>query len=135
MFSLIITIISVALVAALALATLYFGGQFVNDGQARATMTKIVQEGNQVVGALELYKTDHGSFPSGTSEEIAAELVSKEYLRQVPSGEWEFRNDFAVRTDLTAEACLSVNQKLGVNEVPSCSSTDFAGKTVCCSTT
>lgn len=135
MFSLIITIIAVALVAALALATLYYGGEFVTDGQARANMTKIVQEGNQVVGALELYKADFGSFPTGTSEEIATALVSNEYLRQIPSGEWEFRNDYAVRTDLTADACLAINQKVGVNTVPECSDTAYEGRTVCCSTT
>lgn len=134
MFSLIITIISVALVAALALATLYYGGEFVTDGQARAALTKIMQEGNQVVGALELYKADNGGFPSGTSDEIKTQLVSQNYLTQIPSGDWEFRNDFAVRTDLDESACLSINKKVGVDLVPECTDAAYAGRTLCCST-
>lgn len=135
MFSLIVTIISIALVAALALATIYYGGKFADDGQARANMSKILQEGNQVAGALELYKTDIGGFPTGTSAEIAEQLVEKSYLRQMPEGTWEFRNDFAVRTDLTESSCLSINKKLGVDSVPSCSDPAFSMRTVCCSTT
>lgn len=134
MFALIVTIISVFLVAALAIATLYYGGDFVSDGQARAAMTKILQEGNQVVGALELYKADNGGFPAGTSDEIKTQLVAQNYLKQIPSGNWEFRNDFAVRTDLDESACLTINKKVGVNLVPSCTDTAYAGRTLCCST-
>jgi len=133
MFSLIITLISIALVAALALATLYYGGQAFTDGSTRAEVAKVLQERTQVSGALTLYKANHGGYPSGTSEEIAAELISKEYLKQIPAGAWEFRNDFTVRTNMAAEVCLSVNQKAGVNEVPSCSSPAYAGQTICCS--
>lgn len=134
MFSLIVTIIAVFLVAALALATLYYAGQFVTDGQARAAMTKILQEGNQVVGALELYKADNGGFPTGTSDEIKAALVAENYLKQIPSGQWEFRNDYAVRTDLDESACLTINQKVGVDLVPACTDAAYAGRTLCCST-
>ncbi len=135
MFSLIVTIIAVALVAVLALATLYYGAQYVQDGQARAAITKIVQEGNQVVGALELYKADNGGFPIGTSDEIKAQLMAKNYLQQMPTGAWEFRNDFAVRTDLSEASCLIINKKIGVNSVPSCSDPAYTGQTVCCSVT
>lgn len=41
MFSLIITIISIALVAALALATLYYGGDAFRDGHAAAQASKL----------------------------------------------------------------------------------------------
>ncbi len=133
MFSLIMTVIAVALVAALALATLYYGGEFITDGSARAQMTKILQEGNQVVGALELFKADNGGFPTGTSDEIKAKLVDQKYLKQMPSGEWEFRNDFAVRTDLDESACLQINKKVGINVVPACSDSAYTGRTVCCS--
>ena len=43
MFSLIITIISIALVAALALATIYYGGSAFNKSSATATASKLKQ--------------------------------------------------------------------------------------------
>jgi len=133
MFSLIITIVCVVLVALLALATIYYGGDLAFGGQQRATTTKVLQEGNQVVGALELYKADTGSFPTGTSEEIKQLLVNNNYLKQMPAGEWTFRNDYAVRTDLTESACLTLNRKMGINSVPVCTDPAFEGRTVCCS--
>jgi len=134
MFALIVTIVSVFLVAALALATIYYGGDLATDGQSRANTTKVLQEGNQVIGALELYKADNGSFPTGTGDEIKQLLVSNNYLKQIPSGEWAFRSDFAVRTDLTEETCLTINKKVGVDTVPSCTDPAFENRTICCST-
>ena len=58
MFSLIITIISIALVAALALATLYYGGNAFNKGSAEANASKIINEGQQVNGAVQLARAD-----------------------------------------------------------------------------
>lgn len=55
MFSLIVTIISIALVAALALATLYYGG------------------------AAELYRADIGAYPLSMDD-----LVAQKYLSSVP---------------------------------------------------
>ena len=63
MFSLIVTITSIALVAALALATLYYGGSAVNKGAADATAAKILLQGQQLLGAAELYKADTGKWP------------------------------------------------------------------------
>lgn len=135
MFSLIVTIISVVLVAILAIATIFYGGDFAKDGQAKAKQTKVLQEGNQVAGALELYKADHGGFPTGTSDDIKNALVSQNYLKTIPSAEWHFINDFAVRSDLDEASCLKINQRVGVNEVPACSDTTYTNKTICCSTT
>lgn len=136
MFSLIVTIIAVALVAALALATIYFGGQAFNIGGDRAIATRTVNEGNQVAGALELYRVDNGAYPTGASQDIANALVTGNYLAGMPEGAtWEFRNDYAVRTDLTMEQCERVNTGLGIaNPPPSCSDPAFSGMTLCCAT-
>ena len=58
MFSLIITIISIALVAALALATLYFGGDAFNQGSAKASAATVVNQAQQISGANTLYFLD-----------------------------------------------------------------------------
>ena len=44
MFSLIVTIIAIALVAALALATLYYGGSAFNQSSAKAQAAKLLNQ-------------------------------------------------------------------------------------------
>ena len=134
MFSLIITIVSVALVAALALATMYYGSSAFNKGADDAKAAQFVQEGNQVVGALELYRADIGALPTGTADEIKQQLLSSNYLTSWPSSEWEPRNDYVVRTGLSQTECLRVNQRLGISNVPQCTDLEFESRTVCCET-
>lgn len=80
MFSIIITIIAIALVAALALATLYYGGDSFNKGGSAARASQIVAQGQQVLGAAELFRADRGRWPHSMEE-----MVSLNYLKGVPS--------------------------------------------------
>jgi hypothetical protein len=75
MFSLIITVISIALVAALALATLYYGGSAFNKGSAAAQSTQLLNESQQLLGAAELFYADNHRWPESVSE-----MVSLKYL-------------------------------------------------------
>ena len=50
MFSLIITIISIALVAALAVATIYYGGDAFNQGTTKAKASTIVMPASSCCG-------------------------------------------------------------------------------------
>ncbi len=86
MFSLIITIISIALVAALALATLYYGGSAFNRGSAGATAAQLINEGQQVNGAVTIAKADAAA--GGTAVATWADLTTgtTPYLSQLPSG-------------------------------------------------
>jgi len=79
MFSLIITIISIALVAALALATLYYGGDAFTSGRAKAEAAKLTNQGQQLIGAAELYYANHGHWPA-----TLPVLVSSGYLSSIP---------------------------------------------------
>jgi hypothetical protein len=79
MFSLIITIISIALVAALALATLYYGGKAFNKGSASADATKLHVQAQQLQGAAELYKVDTGAYPLTLQA-----MLDGKYLTSVP---------------------------------------------------
>jgi hypothetical protein len=134
MFSMIITIIAIALVAALALATLYYGTGYYKDGQARAAAAKTIQQGNQIIGALELYKVDQGSLPTGTSDEIKQSLLDNKYLAAWPETAWQMRDDYVVRSDLDATACQMVNQSLKIATIPTCDDPAYAGKSYCCQT-
>jgi len=86
MFSLIISIISIALVAALAAATVYFGGAAFNKGSAGADASTFVNAGQQIAGAFTLASAD------GYTVDLVADLnngstVTKNevYLAQIPS--------------------------------------------------
>lgn len=58
MFSLVLTVIGIALVAVLALATLYYGSDALTRGADRAKVAKVLNEGQQIQGALVLYQTE-----------------------------------------------------------------------------
>jgi hypothetical protein len=75
MFSLIITIISIALVAVLALATLFYGGSAFNKGSASAQASQLLNEGQQLLGASELFYANQNRWP-----ESVQELVAFKYL-------------------------------------------------------
>ncbi|MNR71236.1 hypothetical protein D3C71_18500 [compost metagenome] len=79
MFSLILAIIGVALVAALAIATLYYGGTSWKKAAAQAHAAKIHNQGQQLLAAAELYQADHGAWPNDIQD-----LVDGHYLQQLP---------------------------------------------------
>jgi type II secretory pathway pseudopilin PulG len=85
MFSLIITIISIALVAALALATLYYGGTAFNKGSATAEASRLINEGQQVNGAVTMHSADLNSGATTTAVTDLTSLVTATYLSSVPS--------------------------------------------------
>ncbi len=133
MFSLIITLVAVVLVAALSLASLYYGSDALNRGASDTLAAQALQEGNQVVGALALYRTLEGALPAGpTSADVAQALRSGNYLTQQPSDKWSYETDHAVFTGLTAESCEAINARLSITGVPSCSDPLYAKRNVCC---
>jgi hypothetical protein len=114
MFSLIITIISIALVALLALATLYYGGDAFNRGSAGAQAARLINEGQQVNGAVALYKADRAA---GNTPEVAtlAGLVSA-YMSQVPSsfaGNTALADNKVTVENLDTDVCNEVNKRAG----------------------
>ncbi len=113
MFSLIITIISIALVAALALATLYYGGSAFNRGSDGANAAQILNAAQQVDGALTLAKVDGHAV-------AAADNLSPDYLRSMPvlpgTVAWDAiaSNDVATigATGVPAGVCTELSAKL-----------------------
>jgi hypothetical protein len=81
MFSLIITIISIALVAALAVATIYYGGSAFTKGSADAAASQLMNAAQQVNGAVVLYVNDH----NGQKPASIADLVAGNYLTASPT--------------------------------------------------
>lgn len=79
MVSLILVIISFVLVAALAAATLYFGGDALQGGNAQALASTVVNQGEQIIAATRLYYMDKGV----VAPDLAT-LVAENYLTTVP---------------------------------------------------
>jgi len=111
MFSLIISIISIALVAALAAATVYFGGAAFNKGGAGADASAFVNAGQQVAGAFTLATTDN--FNATTVASLAPL-----YLAQVPAYKGNVLvldtndvNYVTATNDITADVCTEINKR------------------------
>ena len=117
MFALIISIIAIALVVALAGATLYYGGDAFTQGTARSTAAALVNQGQQISAAYTLFESDNG----GAAPAAIGDLVTGEYLAAVPTSPvngngWVFGTNAATEVIATpdagvisAEVCDAVN--------------------------
>lgn len=133
MFSLIITIISIALVAALALATIYYGGNAFNKGSAEAKASQLINEGQQINGAVAMYNADSvsGADLKGTSFSVDTDSISNlspTYLAQKPAG-WEGTklDGKAIVTGVKGAVCDAVNAKAGITGTRPADATALTG--------
>lgn len=118
MFSLIITIISIALVAALAVATIYYGGDAFNQGTTKAKASTIVNHAQQIAGANTLYKSNTGGF----ALDVAALASAGGYLATTPvnqdlSTTYAVSNTNVVTATIAGasfEVCQKVNEVAGI---------------------
>jgi hypothetical protein len=94
MFSLIISIISIALVAALAAATVYFGGAAFNKGSAGADASTFINAGQQVAGAFTLASADGYTVPTVAGLNNGTTTKGEIYLAQIPSYKGDAINGF-----------------------------------------
>ncbi len=84
MFALIIAIIAIALTVYLAVSTLFYGGDALSNGSARAIASSFINQGQQINGAHTLYKNDNaGSTVDGTTVQLS-KLVTDKYLSSLP---------------------------------------------------
>lgn len=104
MFSLIITIISIALVVALVAATMYYGGSALNQGTEKADAASFVSGAQQITGAVSLFKSLEGVTPAagtvtvalltsaGPDGDPATTADNEKYLSSIPAvkgtGDW-----------------------------------------------
>lgn len=125
MFSLIVTIIAIALVAALAIATIYYGGSSFLQGKARADAATFVNAAQQLSGANSLYaNTEGGTFADNTSV-----LVSEHYIKAEPDisiNGWSLVG-VAVEGDApNAEVCAEINKLAGISALDTPEEVDAA---------
>lgn len=129
MFALILTILSITLVAALVIATVSYGGEAMQKNQTKVAVTTVLNEGQQLQASFALYRAEKSK-----NAISIAELSANKYLKSVPPN-WDVAEGFAFRAETEQNVCLESNKKRGLNLVPECSDTAYAGRAVCCSHT
>lgn len=130
MFSLIITIISIALVAALAIASIYYGGAAFSQGSAKAAASTVVAQAQQISAANTLYQNDN----AGANATNVALLVSGKYLSSAPvlsstisSTALDLSGSSVTSTGLTnANVCAAINAQVGLATTPTTDNVNVA---------
>ena len=112
MFSLIITVISVALVAALAIATAYYGGDVYETRKSQSEANRYINETQQIVGAINLWRAEG----NGPLEGGVQALVDEEYLDSAPDAAefYNFQTGALSRAVGNAATCKQVNITAGL---------------------
>lgn len=113
MFSLIISIISIALVAALAAATVYFGGAAFNKGGAGADASTFINAGQQIAGAFTLAGVETDASVTDVS------TLTPNYLAQEPTYKGASfvlskdvgQTDYVKLEVKTADICTEINKR------------------------
>lgn len=116
MFSLIVSIISIALVAVLAAASIYYGGDAFTKGSAKALASTVVAQAQQISSANTLYKNDEG----GTTAPTVQALVDGKYLASIPAAPskvvpdraaWTVASTFVSIDIDNIEVCKLINEQ------------------------
>lgn len=130
MFSLVITLISVALVSVLAVTAIFYGGHSWTTGMAKTKAAQLSSEADQLIAAVNLFRVDNKRLPTSLAELTAA----GKYLTSVPPSGWEGSSTFFqfAREDLDKDICLAFNAKRGIPFVPPCSDELYRSTVVCC---
>lgn len=81
MVTLIIAIISIALIVAVVAASSYFGGDTLNDARAQAEATRLKNEEQQILAGMDVFNADRHRWPNNVQE-----LVDTGYLISIPHG-------------------------------------------------
>lgn len=129
MFSLLVSIVSIALVIVLALATLYYGGDAMLASGPKAQAARLTSEAEQLRLAIQMYVVDHNRLPQNLSELTA----DGKYLKDAPES-WNSTSQFFTKStyDVEKDTCLQFNTSRGIPFVPECTDEVYRNVTVCC---
>ena len=132
MFSLIITIVSIALVVALVAATMYHGGDTLTQGRNSADASAYVNGAQQVAAAAVMQDTTTGALPADAAAQVAGKfLTSIPVVKGVtPAIDGVART--ISYTGVTPAVCTQINSNAG-SATPS-AQLDLAGVTYGCIT-
>lgn len=136
MFSLIIVLVSIALVVALVAATIYYGGSSSASAQVRTAAATLINQGSQINAAGMLAVSQGPGWPAASPQ------FAQPYLSSMPvppksayadqsetpvSSHWTYYVDpaspssahhFVLKNKISAEVCMAVNRVQGVIGIP-----------------
>jgi hypothetical protein len=105
MFNLIVAVISIALIAAMAAASIFYGGSAFSSGTAQAQATTLINNGQQIGGAQQLYMIDNSG---NRAVALSTLTVVGGYLQAAPTPpsvaggfvapEWAINDDGKIAT-------------------------------------
>lgn len=127
MFSLIITIVSIALVVALVAATMYHGGDTLTQGRTTADAAAFVSGAQQVGGAAVMYLSLEGEAAA-----TVADLVTAKYLASEPVvkgdplelGTNTASQNIVSSTVASTDVCQAINKAAGILAANTADATD-----------
>lgn len=114
MFQLIAAVVAIALVAVIAIALIWYGGDAFMGGADKARYATYMNHGSQIEGAIKLYQTNHGFTPVGDSDKIVKMLVDGDgntnYLSSNPRGVWYVEEGTIYKSlDQGVDECKRIN--------------------------
>ena len=121
MANLIILIISIGLLAAIAAAGFWWGGDAFTEGSAKANASGLISSGSQIQGASELYALDNaGSLPTSINALTSATPSYLEDIPDAPTGSFGINTTavgtsepFATASGQGGIVCSKVNEEAG----------------------
>lgn len=122
MFQLIVAVISIALVAALAGASIYYGGSAFSGSTAKANVTSLINQGQQISGAVTLYRTDNsGGNPANIDALVTEYMQSVPTPPQIADGDWALGSgsevaNIALDSESAAAVCAEVVKQSGSSD-------------------
>jgi hypothetical protein len=130
MFNLVVAVISIALIAVMAVAGLWYGGSTFTAQTQKTEYATMANAASQIKGAMEIYRAKNGMYPTGVADEGAgitvtddmlSSLAAESYLSGVPEGEWIIGSGYIQRTIEDEAACARANMFAGfTEECPAC---------------
>lgn len=118
MFSLIITIVSIALVVALVAATMYHGGDTLTQGRTTAEAAAFVSGAQQIGGAQVMHLSLEGAEAAAVADLVTAKyLASAPVVKTTTTGQWllDTANDLVTIPVASAEVCQAINKAAGLD--------------------
>lgn len=118
MFSLIIAIVSIALVVALVAATMYHGGDTLTQGRTKADAAAYVAGAQQITGAAVMHLSLEGQHVAAGAAGVT-ELVTDKYLASAPTitNTWAITSNATERkleaTGVKSVVCSAINKAAG----------------------
>jgi len=108
MFNLIVAVISIALIAAMTAASIYYGGDGFGKSSARAEATTLISQAQQISGAASLFRIQNaGSNVASTNPDCGSGVFSACAINRLADGGYlqaipKFPLDVAVQADQVA---------------------------------